>query len=132
MVKVQDKTTGRFIGNKYVKINGVWYKGKCTDCGKLITSHLAKQCLDCKWRGKRRPVVAHGVAIPHYHRAHYYIAKIAGKPNQCEKCNKTDSNTRKFHWANLSGLYRLDRSDWLRLCVSCHKKMDNNRKGAKV
>lgn len=32
---------------KFKKINGVWYKGKCQDCGKPIKGQYAKRCFDC-------------------------------------------------------------------------------------
>lgn len=124
---MQDKTTGRFIGSKYVKIDGVWYKGKCFDCGELITSHKAKKCRNCFWREKRNPVIINGGSVKHYHKAHYWISKIMGKPMNCSNCGFTSQNSRQFHWANVSEEYKLELSDWLRLCASCHKKYDWNR-----
>lgn len=124
-----------FVKNEFTKykmIDGKWHKSQCLDCGVWRLSHIPGKCHTCTWKNKRNPVIAHGVPIKHYHKAHYHIAKNYGKPTTCEKCGLHDKNTRRFHWANLSGEYNLDRSDWLRLCASCHKLMDNNRKEVKV
>ena len=40
----------------------------------------------------------------------------------CSKCGI--ENKSRYHWANLSGNYTKDLKDWVRLCVSCHLKMD--------
>lgn len=40
------------------------------------------------------------------------------------KVNCLQCNTGKFEWANKSGDYKRDLSDWLRLCISCHRKYD--------
>lgn len=33
-----------------------------------------------------------------------------------------------MHWANISGKYLRDITDWVRLCVSCHKYFDKQKK----
>ena len=60
-------------------------------------------------------------SVKQYKAIHWEIGKLFGKPNQCEDCGKT---TGKFEWANLSGKYTLDRTDWKRLCAKCHKALD--------
>jgi len=40
-----------------------------------------------------------------------------------------DSKKRTFAWANISGEYKQDRSDWKMMCYSCHKKYDIERIG---
>lgn len=45
-MKKRDKY-GRFAGNKYFKIDGVWFKGRCNDCGKLVKGHDTKRCKEC-------------------------------------------------------------------------------------
>ena len=45
----QRNKLGRFTGSKYKKIDGVWYKGKCGDCGKLVQHQNAKRCKNC-WK----------------------------------------------------------------------------------
>ena len=53
---------------------------------------------------------------------HHWVSKEWGKPDYCEHCDKPTS--KRFEWANLSGKYLKDRSDWARLCASCHRKYD--------
>jgi hypothetical protein len=59
---------------------------------------------------------------PSYGTIHNRVRQMWGTASKCERCNTT--NAKKFHWANLSGNYLLVRSDWQRLCVSCHHKLD--------
>lgn len=59
-----------------------------------------------------------------YRAIHAWVAKHLGKPNECEKCLATTA--KKFEWANLSGEYKRELSDWMRLCASCHRKMDDS------
>lgn len=59
-----------------------------------------------------------------YHGIHVWIKKMLGKPSQCENCGTTESY--RFEWANISGQYLRDISDWVRLCVRCHRLIDGN------
>ncbi len=59
-----------------------------------------------------------------YRGLHNWIEKERGKPHYCEHCKKDKLAHRQYHWANVSGEYRRDVSDWIRLCVKCHKKYD--------
>lgn len=54
---------------------------------------------------------------------HLWVKKKLGRPLLCEHCKTITA--KRFEWANKSGLYRRDKSDWLRLCTSCHRKYDN-------
>lgn len=67
-----------------------------------------------RWRGEQAG----------YSAKHMWIKKMLGSPLLCWHCGKTDGTTRNYHWANLSGKYLRDYSDWARLCVSCHKLYD--------
>lgn len=40
------------------------------------------------------------------------------------KCSQCDS-TRFVQWANVSGEYKREKSDWIRLCAKCHHRYDN-------
>lgn len=55
---------------------------------------------------------------------HYWVYKWLGKPDTCEHCGKIGLSGKQIHWANKSGNYLRDKNDWIRLCVSCHKKYD--------
>lgn len=57
-----------------------------------------------------------------YKYLHRWVSKTLGRPSQCEHCKNVSG---KFEWANKSGSYLKDVSDWLRLCRSCHRKYDN-------
>ena len=58
-----------------------------------------------------------------YSSMHKWIVAHRGKATKCEDCGKA---TGRIHWANLSGHYRRELSDWKQLCPSCHKKFDQS------
>lgn len=60
---------------------------------------------------------------------HFWVYRQLGSPMVCEECKKTFKNNHQIHWANKSGEYHRDTNDWIRLCVSCHKKYDLKRLG---
>ena len=60
-----------------------------------------------------------------YAALHPRVASVRGKPSICEWC-KT-STAKVFDWANLTGNYA-DVNDYVRLCRSCHARMDNSAK----
>lgn len=68
-----------------------------------------------KWKGKDAS----------YSAVHHWIKRELGSPLHCSQCNKTEGTTRNFHWANISGKYKRELTDWKRLCVSCHVYFDN-------
>lgn len=57
---------------------------------------------------------------------HDWIEKIMGKPQECSHCGTKEK--RMYHWANISNEYKRDITDWIRLCVPCHKKFDLSKK----
>jgi len=57
-------------------------------------------------------------------RKHVVMNSLYGKPKKCETCGNLDA--KRYDWANLSGEYKMIRSDWKRLCRSCHVKLDKN------
>jgi len=62
-----------------------------------------------------------------YYGVHRWIETIFGKPKFCEKCKSTKEKW--YDWANISGEYKRDKNDWMRLCRKCHmledKRMNN-------
>jgi hypothetical protein len=58
-----------------------------------------------------------------YRMIHYWIEKQLGKPMECSNCHTTSRN--RYEWANISGEYKKDITDWKRLCKTCHEIMDN-------
>lgn len=59
-----------------------------------------------------------------YSAIHKWVYKYFGQPMECEQCGKTSKNYRHIQWANISGSYKRERSDWIRLCVWCHIERD--------
>lgn len=62
-----------------------------------------------------------------YRALHAWVARRKGKPNFCEHCKATDKPYRSYNWANVSGMYTRDLTDWIRLCGVCHKKYDRKK-----
>lgn len=61
-----------------------------------------------------------------YRLVHYWVERMLGKPSLCTECGTTEAPV--FDWANLSGEYKRELSDWKRLCRSCHTYMDRTRR----
>lgn len=57
-----------------------------------------------------------------YVMVHKWVRKQLGAPSMCENCERVDA--KQYDWANLSGEYLRDISDWARLCKSCHLLVD--------
>lgn len=113
----------RDCANKYNGIhNKVWNKGKTgiyseETLKKMSTSKIGKRtgAMVSTWKGDDVG----------YNALHAWVAKNLGKPNLCSSCNFSSSNSRQFHWSNISGKYMRDLSDWRRLCVKCHVRVDD-------
>lgn len=56
-----------------------------------------------------------------YSALHKWIIRYLGQPTVCKFCGKISL---RLHWANKSGKYKRDLSDWIRLCSKCHWKHD--------
>lgn len=57
---------------------------------------------------------------------HMWIRKILGTSKVCQMCGLNDKN-KMYHWANISGKYKRNLRDWVRLCVPCHSKFDRTK-----
>jgi hypothetical protein len=55
---------------------------------------------------------------------HYWVNKVRGKAIECEHCHLVSLEGKRVQWANRSGKYLQEISDWVSLCVSCHSKYD--------
>lgn len=60
-----------------------------------------------------------------YTMLHSWVRKQLGTPQHCVKC-LSKSPRRWYDWANISGEYHKDLTDWIRVCRPCHKIMDRN------
>lgn len=58
-----------------------------------------------------------------YCQLHNWVKHELGKPMKCDFCG--DETKSKYEWANKSGKYKRDVTDWLRLCKKCHNRYDN-------
>ncbi len=59
-----------------------------------------------------------------YSGLHKWVVQQLGVPEICELCGKIGLKNHKIHWANKSHKYLRKLDDWIRLCVSCHRKYD--------
>jgi hypothetical protein len=66
----------------------------------------------------------------HYHRVHQWLHRNHGKASKCENDN-CDGNSNDFEWALLKGkVYDKDVSNFIQLCVICHRRYDLDGKPA--
>lgn len=104
---------------------------KCQFCGNNFITNLheghkrfcSKNCWD-KWSVGKNHWNWKGDDVG-YGGLHDWVEDQLGKPTKCEYCGKDGLTGRKIGWANKSGEYLRDLSDWLRLCVSCHREYDH-------
>lgn len=61
-----------------------------------------------------------------YDSLHDWVARYKGRTRKCDECGLDDPK-KTYHWGNISGDYKRDLNDWIRLCVPCHSKMDKGR-----
>src|SRR5579872_136459 len=54
-----------------------------------------------------------------YDALHEWIKSKLGK---AKKCTNGCNNKKRYEWANISGEYKRDISDWHELCTSCNQK----------
>lgn len=101
---------------------GDWQIRQCLTCAKEFKTlasqdkkYCSKQCFAESLRIKDESLMSYGTL-------HTRVKELFGKPSKCENCGTTQS--KKFEWANLSGEYKLERSDWARLCCVCHRRFD--------
>ncbi len=73
------------------------------------------------WRKNPHPLYKGSEA--NYSAKHHRIHRRYGKADRCEN-PKCEGKSRIFEWANKSRKHLPVRSDWIRLCRSCHRKFD--------
>lgn len=62
-----------------------------------------------------------------YNALHTWVHRKLGPAHKCDECGRTEipkGKQRFFQWANLSGEYKRDVSDWKQMCCVCHRKYD--------
>lgn len=85
-------------------------KGSCAD----ISYENRSNENNFKWKGNNVG----------YRALHSWIMRKLGKPTKCEFCGKEKTTPKSIHWANKSRQYLRELSDWIMLCVKCHKAYD--------
>lgn len=102
----------------------------CYQCGKEFDNYASYQMKYCSkkcfglanrdnnnylWKGDDAQ----------YRTKHHWVVRRLGKATMCESCGLTEipeGKQRYFDWANISGEYKRDISDWQQLCRKCHGK----------
>mgnify|MGYP001558947747 CR=1 FL=1 len=100
---------------RYLEIPRRHIKYCSKECGREGKSKYWSEEYDRELRSRPWGDLSYGLK-------HNWIRKNYGARSLCDRCGKTDD--KKFEWANLSGLYLQDRSDWERLCCKCHRNFD--------
>ena len=55
---------------------------------------------------------------------------VYGKLGKANKCEQGEDCKGRFQWANISGEYKRERNDWIKMCERHHYEMDNIYKKA--
>lgn len=58
-----------------------------------------------------------------YYALHSWIRRHYGSPKECCLCGENNPSKR-YEWANISGKYKRDINDFIRLCKKCHNNLD--------
>lgn len=100
-----------------------WNKGKKTDPEVLARTMKSRVgtypegARNKKWKGEAAS----------YFAKHIWMRTHFGRADKCEECGALRSE-RMIHWANISGEYKRDITDWRQLCVPHHSRFDRDRK----
>lgn len=102
-------------GNQYSKGRIPWNKN-------LKGIHLSPKSEFKKGRKDEKHPEWKGENVS-YSGLHHWVARWKGKPSKCEQCGTMEAE--EYDWANVSGEYKRDLDDYIRLCRVCHHRMDN-------
>lgn len=58
---------------------------------------------------------------------HHWVIRWKGQPDTCENCGKSGLSGHQINWANIDHQYKRILEDYIRLCIPCHRKFDNNK-----
>ena len=62
-----------------------------------------------------------------YSGLHHWVRRKLGNPQVCGNCGT--ENAKRYEWAIIDHSYTRDLTTWVRVCNSCHLKMDRNYNG---
>lgn len=111
-------------GGRYPK----GYNRQTGNCGTCFKAFEFYGCEDRKYCSRQCANIgktkegAYRRSVDGYHAIHAWVRTRLGRPMHCEKCGTTEK--RRYEWANISGQYKREVSDWMRLCKPCHYKFD--------
>lgn len=99
------------IGNKIAHLKEYQFKnGEHSNIDTEFKSENVKGSKNVNWKGDNAS----------YYAKHIWIGNNLGKANHCEKCGCDDK--KRYHWHNIDKKYTRDKSKWISLCPSCHRK----------
>lgn len=105
------KKTSKYKGSHYNKIKQ-FCSNKCAYEWRRKFPKIGKD--NPCWKGEKAT----------YSPKHIWLHRHYGKANKCENKNCTYKNPKRYEWANISGKYLRERSDYKMLCPSCHRRED--------
>lgn len=82
---------------------------------KISQAHLGEK--NVNWKGDKVG----------YDALHNWVYRKLGLPKKCEHCGKRNQKEKGqwiLDWANKSHKYKRLSTDWLALCIICHRKYD--------
>jgi len=113
--KMSQFEVGQHYGTSQ-KVVFSWFK-KLNISSRVAAKRNQNGQSNSSWKGSRAT----------YSALHYRVEKERGKPKICMACGTQEA--KRFEWCNLTGRYD-DVSDYMRMCVPCHRKYDKNRKNS--
>lgn len=72
--------------------------------------------------GRKSGYVNEKLGTGGYSALHQWIKRQLGKPKICQQCGSNNN----VQWANKSHEYKWELSDWIALCIPCHRKHDGH------
>lgn len=117
--------TGKKLSDEHKRKLSESHKGLTPwNAGKKMSKKIVKQ-MSISRLGKRKGETNHawkGEKVK-YCGLHDWVRRELGTPDTCEHCRKVGYG-REMHWANKDHKYKRNLTDWLRLCIHCHRKYD--------
>lgn len=96
----------------------------CKGCGNKVklskNEYCSWQCRAKHFRGENHYRWIKGDV--NYKTLHSQIGVLHGRISKCEMCGT--ENAKKYDWASKGHTYTRNIEDWVRVCVSCHRRLD--------
>ncbi len=122
------RTTNRGWFKKGHIVYKEWIEAsKKANLGRHHTEEAKKKIGEASINRGAIPPSGHGRfrdGVARYTAIHQWVVREKGRPTKCEHCGKDGLTRHKIQWANIDHKYRRFLSDYIRLCVKCHRKYD--------